>query len=157
MPCVASLYWLDGGCQGAAATSCSVSTPGIAFGNYNVFATTAVTSTATLTVSCTLSGALLATVNYTVSMSTGSSNTFVQRQMQGGGYTLGYNLYTSNTYSNVWGDGTGSTSTVSGSMTLYFFAPTGSATLTAYGQIPAQQDAGVSSAYTDNIIVTVSY
>ena len=139
--------------------SCGVSTPGLNFGGYDVFAAGAVNGNGTLSVTCNLnpppSGNT--TINYIVSLSTGSSNSFVQRQMQSGANTLGYNLYTSNTYSVVWGDGTGSTATLSGSMRLSNGHQSETDGLTVYGQIPPLQDAGVGNNYLDNVTVTVSY
>ncbi|HTS20917.1 MAG TPA: spore coat U domain-containing protein [Casimicrobiaceae bacterium] len=143
--------------QDALAVSCSASTVGVAFGAYDVFSSSPVPGTGSVKVNCSLTTETLVKVNYTISLATGSSNSFVQRTMAGGGSSLHYNLYTSNSYSTVWGDGSGSTATVSGSMTLIvFFSPTGSATVTVYGQVPALQDVTVSN-YQDNVTVTVSY
>ncbi len=141
-----------------AATTCGVSTPGLAFGNYDVFAASVTNGNATLTITCSLNpppGA--ATVNYTISMSTGISGSFVQRQMKSGVNALGYNLYTSNAYSVIWGDGTGTTKTVTGSLRLTSANPTQSVKPTVYGQIPALQDAAVANNYADNVTVTVTY
>ena len=74
-----------------------------------------------------------------------------------GADTLNYNLYTTNAYSVVWGDGTGSTVTVAGSMRLTSPNPTKTNTHTVYGRIPALQDAAVGSDYQDNVTVTVTY
>jgi spore coat protein U-like protein len=151
--------WLCLSTTAAVATpSCSVSTPGLNFGGYDVFAAGAVNGNGTLSVTCNLNPPPNnSTVNYIVSLSTGSSNSFIQRKMQSGANTLGYNLYTSNTYSVVWGDGTGSTATMSGSMKLKNNNPSQTNGLTVYGQIPALQDAGVGNNYLDNVTVTVSY
>lgn len=141
-----------------ASVTCSVSTPGLAFGSYDVFSAIATTGTGTLSVSCTLQASSPNTkVSYAISLSTGSSNSFVQRQMQSGGNTLGYNLYTDNTYSVVWGDGTGATTTVSGSMRLNGGHPSQTDMQTVYGRIPALQDAAVATNYLDNVTVTVTY
>ena len=140
-----------------AAVSCSVSTPGLAFGAYDVFAASAVSGAGTVSVTCSTVPAASGTANYTISLSTGRSNSFVQRQMQGSGYTLNYNLYTSNTYSVVWGDGSGATSTVKGTIKLTKANPSEMVNSTVYGQIPALQDTGVSPSYVDSITVTVSY
>lgn len=141
-----------------ATTTCTVSTPGLAFGSYNVFAAGATKVNATLSIKCTLTTPPNSvTVNYTISLSTGSSNSFVQRQMTSGANTLGYNLYTSNAYSVVWGDGTGTTKTVAGSMSLTSGNPTHTNTNTVYGQIPALQDVAVANNYSDNVTVTVTY
>lgn len=141
----------------AYAVQCSIATPGLAFGNYDVFAAAPTNGAGTISVTCSVnpSGGK---VSYTISLSAGSSNSFVQRQMQGSGYTLNYNLYTSNTYSVVWGDGSGSTSNVTGSMRLNKNTnPTQTNQHTVYGRIPALQDAGVSPNYLDTIIVTLNY
>jgi spore coat protein U-like protein len=151
--------WLCLSTTAAVATpSCSVSTPGLNFGAYDVFAAGAVNGNGTLSVTCSLAAKdKNTTVSYTISLSTGSSNSFVQRQMQSGANTLGYNLYTSNTYSVVWGDGTGSTATMSGSMKLTNAHQSETDGLTVYGQIPALQDAGAANNYLDNVTVTVNY
>ena len=151
--------WLCVTATNAAATpSCNVSTPGLAFGSYDVFAVGATNGNATLTVSCDLNPPPgNADVSYTISLATGRSNSFVQRQMKSGANAFGYNLYTTNAYSVVWGDGTGSTTTVSGSMRLKNTNPSQSNTHTVYGQIPALQDVAVASDYQDNVTVTVTY
>ncbi|HUH93751.1 MAG TPA: spore coat U domain-containing protein [Casimicrobiaceae bacterium] len=141
----------------AYAASCSVSTPGVAFGTYDVFAASPTSSTGSIKVTCTLGAELFVRVNYTVSLATGSSNTFVQRTMKSGANALGYNLYTSNAYSTVWGDGTGSTNTLGGSMTLSIFNTSDSVTMTVYGRVPALQDVAVANNYQDNVTVTVTY
>ena len=95
-------------------------------------------------------------VSYQVALSTGSAGSYVQRRMQSGANGLGYNLYTSNNYSQVWGNGSGSTRTVSG---LFLFgASTAPSTRrhTMYGRVPARQDVAV-GAYADNVLVTVTY
>jgi spore coat protein U-like protein len=141
-----------------AAPSCSVSTPGLNFGPYDVYAAGVTNSSGTLTVTCDLNPPPgNADVNYTISLSTGSSNSFVQRQMKSGANTFGYNLYTTNAHSVVWGDGTGSTATVLGSMRLTSPSPSKTNTHTVYGQIPALQDVAVASDYQDNVTVTVTY
>ena len=138
--------------------TCSVSSPGLAFGSYDVFAAGVTNGNATLTVKCDLNPPPgNADINYTISLATGSSNSFVQRQMKSGANTFNYNLYTSNAYSVVWGDGTGSTATVSGIMRLKNSNPSQSNTHTVYGQIPALQDVAVANNYQDNVTVTVTY
>jgi spore coat protein U-like protein len=141
-----------------AAFTCSVSTPGLSFGGYDVFATVATNGTATLSVTCSLiAPASDGNVSYAISLSAGHSNSFVQRQMFTGANVLGYNLYTTNTYAVVWGDGTGSTTTISGTMKLNKISnPSQTVKQTVYGRIPALQDAAVGS-YVDNVTVTVTF
>ena len=143
-----------------AAVTCSISTPGLAFGPYDVFAAAATKVNGTLNITCSLDAAdqgAQKLVPYVVALSTGSSNSFVQRTMKSGTNALGYNIYTSNAYSNVWGDGTGTTSTQSGSHVLNNGHPSLSTSFTAYGRIPALQDVAVASDYRDNITATVSW
>jgi spore coat protein U-like protein len=151
--------WLCLAATNAVATaSCAVSTPGLSFGSYDVYAAGATNGNATLTVSCNLNPPPgNADINYTISLSTGSGNSFVQRQMKSGANTFGYNLYTTNAYSVVWGDGTGSTATVSGSFRLTSPNPNQTKIHTVYGRIPALQDVAVASDYQDNVTVTVTY
>ena len=150
--------WLCLMTSAVATPSCNVSTPGLSFGSYDVYAAGVTNGNATLTIHCDLNpppGS--ADINYTISLATGSSNSFVQRQMKSGANTFGYNLYTTNAYSVVWGDGTGSSATVSGSMRLKNTNPSQSNTHTVYGQVPALQDVAVASNYQDNVTVTVTY
>jgi spore coat protein U-like protein len=144
----------------AAAVTCTISTPGLAFGSYDVFAAGATNGNATLSVTCSLDpldqGAQKL-VPYVISLSTGSSGSFVQRTMKSGSNALAYNIYTSNTYSVVWGDGTGSTATQSGSHVLNSGHPTLTSSFTGYGRIPALQDVAVASDYADNVTATISW
>jgi spore coat protein U-like protein len=154
---VAVLLWVVAAPVIAAGTvSCSVSATGLSFGSYDVFAASPITSTTTLSVTCTLTAGGTTTVNYAIALSPGSSSTFVQRQMKNGGNALGYNLYSDSARTTVWGDGTGSTQTVSGSMQVKPATPTLTNNFTVYGSVPALQDAAV-GAYSDNITITLTY
>lgn len=154
---VAVLLWAVAAPAVAAGTvSCSVSASGLSFGNYDVFAAGPITSTTTLSVTCTLTTGGATDVNYTVALSPGASSTFVQRQMKNGGNALGYNLYSDSARTTVWGDGTGSTQTVPGLMKVKPSTPSLTDNLTVYGSVPALQDAAV-GAYSDNITITLSY
>jgi spore coat protein U domain-containing protein, fimbrial subunit CupE1/2/3/6 len=156
----AAIAALSAAALDAAAVTCTVSTPGLAFGGYDVFAAAATNGNGTLTLTCSLDpsdqGAQKITP-YSFSLSTGSSGSFVQRTMKSGSNALGYNLYTSNTYAVVWGDGTGSTSTMSGTLILNGGHPTVTNTFTVYGRVPALQDAAVAADYRDNVTATVTY
>jgi spore coat protein U-like protein len=139
-----------------AAVTCTISAPALAFGAYDVFAGTLITSTTVISVTCTLTGAVNTTVPYTVSLSTGSSATYVQRTMKSGLNTLGYNLYTTVGRTTVWGDGTGATATVGGSLSLTTGTRSRTGTSTVFGAVPALQDSKV-GVYADNITMTVTY
>ncbi len=137
-------------------SSCQVSASNLAFGTYNVNSTSATTGTSTITVNCTKGTTF--TVAIDAGSNAGGASNFSARQMTDGATTpnyLAYQLYTSNSYSTVWGDGTNSSSTVTG---------TGAGpgvgnqiTETVFGQIPAQQNVPAGS-YTDGTVnVTVTY
>jgi spore coat protein U-like protein len=71
--------------------------------------------------------------------------------MTSGTYSLHYQIYTSAALSTVWGDGTGSSSTVAGGN-----GGVASQTLTGYGVISTSQYVTPGS-YTDTITVTLTY
>jgi spore coat protein U-like protein len=81
----------------------------------------------------------------------------VQRTLKIPTDQLGYNIYTSNTYSTVWGNGNGGSSSQSGSLMLTSGQPRRTENKTAFGRIPPLQDVSVSNNYVDNITVTVTY
>jgi spore coat protein U-like protein len=130
-----------------ARAACTVSATGVAFGTYNVFSTTPLDSTGTVTYTCQRGDARI-----TVALGTGSSGTYTTRTMRQGSQTLNYNIYTSTAFSGLWGNGTGGT--------YYWYDPdppdNRAVAITMYGRIPAQQDvsAGV---YTDTIQVLVNF
>ncbi len=128
------------------AAQCSASANGVAFGSYNSLAGLAVDSVGSVSVSCVLS------LGYTISLSPGGAGSFAPRQLNNGGNTLNYNLYTNPTYLTVWGDGSGGTGTVPGSIGLLLLP----VNHVVYGRIPAGQNAAAGS-YTDTISVTVTY
>jgi spore coat protein U-like protein len=76
----------------------------------------------------------------------------VTRTIANGGNTLNYNLYRDSARSQVWGDGSGSTFTVTGTGSGLLTA----STLTVYGDIAAAQDKPPGT-YTSTITVTVTY
>ena len=127
--------------------ACNVSATTLNFGAYNPAGATALSGTSTISVYCT-SGS-----PYTTSLNVGSGGgSFVTRTLLNGSDTLNFNLYRDAAYSQVWGDGTGSTFTVAGTGAGLLTANT----LTVYGQIPISQDKPVGT-YTSTITVTVSY
>ncbi|MGC1303552.1 MAG: spore coat U domain-containing protein [Caulobacteraceae bacterium] len=138
-------------CNPLSLCSCTASATGVSFGAYNPLSTTPNDATGTVTVSCILTVSL--TGSYTIALSTGASNSFTARSLQGGGSTLAYNLYVATARTQVWGDGTGGTQTVTGSFPAIL---TNTQSFNVFGRIPAGQNVPV-GAYTDTIIVTVTY
>ena len=129
-------------CSSASSAICTISTQNINFGSYDVFNNSSTESTGNIIVSCD------SVANYTISLSKGSG-TFLNRVLSFGSYLLSYNLYIDPARSNIWGDGSAGTLTVS------------SVTLTTinhvvYGRIPARQNAFPGN-YMDNVNVTISF
>jgi len=141
----------------AAAATCNtggnpptVTATTLSFGNYNAATVAATTSNGTVTVRCVSASRTLPT--FTIKLSQGSGASYAPRSMASGVNRLNYNIYTSNTYTTVWGDGTGAT-------VLQNYAAAAllnSKSFTAFGQIPANQYVRA-GAYTDTITVTVTY
>ncbi|HEX7027403.1 MAG TPA: spore coat U domain-containing protein [Gammaproteobacteria bacterium] len=125
------------------AVACTVTATNFQFGTIDPLIATDHQSSSTVTVTCP------GVTAYTVSLSPGGG-TYGQRQMASGGNTLNYNLYISSLYTSIWGDGTGSTSTVSGN------ADSSGSVLTVYGRLPHQPTA-IPGSYADSIVVTVTF
>lgn len=139
--------------------TCTTTATALNFGNYNPFSSGAGTSSSTITVTCSAVVGLFGggTVNYTIALNSGSSGTYSTRTMRSGTNSLNYNLYTASNYSTIWGDGSGGSSTVSGSGTITLLLSQFTNTHTVYGQIPASQTSVVPGSYTDTINVTLTY
>ena len=150
--------WAAGGLfmasSGHAAVTCAASATGVAFGNYSPLQTTATTSTGTVVVSCSATGAG-GTVTLLFDLSAGMSGSYSPRKMFSGTHTLTYNLYLNTAHTQIWGDGTGGTAAISTTLTV---TPrrAAQARQTVYGMIPSGQDVAAGS-YSDTIVVTVSY
>jgi spore coat protein U domain-containing protein, fimbrial subunit CupE1/2/3/6 len=130
-----------------AEAACTVSATGVSFGTYNVFTTTATTSTGTITYHCGN-----ADHNILISISTGSSGTYVARTLTRSSETLSYNLYLDSAFATVWGDG----SAVTGVYQKANPPNNSDVPLTVYGRITAQQDVTAGS-YSDTVIATVNF
>ena len=130
--------------------TCRVSATALTFAPY-VAGSGAVTGNSTVTVRCS-NGAI-----FLVGLGAGytAGTTQTQRLLASGAHTLQYNLYDSNTYTTVWGDGTGGT-------VVYVGVSTGFAStvaLTVYGKVPdsAPNKAVPPGTYSDTILVVLQY
>jgi spore coat protein U-like protein len=129
------------------ASACLVTANTLNFGPYSPTSATALTGTTNIFVNCT-SGS-----PFTAALNVGSGGgSFTGRTLVSGSNTLTFNLFRDSAWTQVWGDGTGSTFTVTG---------TGSGLLTSnsipvYGSIPISQDKPVGT-YTSLITVTITY
>jgi spore coat protein U-like protein len=139
-----------------ALVSCTTSAGGVNFGVYNPLSAAAAVANGSVNVTCNLLSGGSSNVSLNVSLSTGSSGSFATRSLSSGSYALGYNLYWSTAYTQVWGDGTGGSFYGTAALLLTPASPTQTVTGTVYGRIPATQDVG-EGVYNDTIVVTVSY
>jgi spore coat protein U-like protein len=125
-----------------------------AFGAYDTINPTSGTSPITLT--CTHTANPAFTFNYTIALSSGSGS-YAARQMTGAGDTLNFNHYTTAAHTTVWGDGTGGTATLSGSLTVPAGGNnSGSRTETVYGLIGGSQNVTPAALYTTLLPITVT-
>lgn len=135
--------------------ACTVSsTTNVSFGTaYNPLSGTPTEAQGTVTISCGDGTTSITSVALNVGTGGGS---FASRTMAQGGHTVAYNLYTTNAYAAVWGDGTGGSVTVGGGRDCHTPNP---CTFTAYGRIPGSQTTVIPSAtpYTSTITATVTW
>lgn len=131
--------------------SCTVSNSSINFGIYNPLDPLPNDNNAgSVTLSCNVAGNGAVPIDVALGVSGG---TFAERRLVNGTSSLAYNIFTSATYSTVWGDG-------SAGSTLQFGAITKSVTSVTwplYGRIPADQLTAVPGNYVDTVQVTVSW
>lgn len=125
----------------AAAATCSVSSPGVAFGGYDPLASAPTDGVGNIAVSCD------GVASYTIALGPGGGD-FTSRAMTNGSSALQYNLYTSPLRTTVWGDGSGNTSTVSDTATGGNYA--------VYGRINERQNV-TAGTYSDTLTITITY
>jgi spore coat protein U-like protein len=133
----------------ASVTSCTVTVSGIDFGTYTPLQSSALDINGTINIACT---GVTANNSVTIDLSTGLSNSYMTRTLVSGASTLSYNLYLDAGYTQVWGNGTGTSG--EGSVTITNGHP--NATLAIYGAVAAGQDPAPGS-YADMIQVSVNY
>jgi spore coat protein U-like protein len=131
----------------AAAQSCTVSVTSVSFGSYNVFNTSALDSSGSITYNCDNKAN-----NISISLGKGSSSTFSPRTMTKGGEALGYNLYTDASRTTIWGDGTSGTSVY----TRNNPPNNTNVSLAIYGRVGAAQDVSA-GAYFDTVLATINF
>jgi len=132
---------------GLAQADCSVGATSVSFGAYDVFSGAPNNNgIGTITLSCHGVGP-----SRIVTLSSGNSSDYTSRYMNNqilSGHII-YNLYTNSARTLIWGDGSGSSSTVHVSDSVF-------TTLSIYGEIPANQDVSVGY-YTDSITVAIHF
>ncbi len=132
----------------ALAASCTVSTGGVAFGAYDTLGVQPGDTSGNITVSCTGTAGEL--VNLTLSTATNTRN------LQGPRRSLLYQLYVDSSRTQIWGDGTSGTSTISGSITV---GSNGTVTQSyyVYGRIAGGQSAAEAGSYSDTLLVYLNW
>lgn len=137
--------------------TCSVSSLDLNFGGYDPFSAIHLDGTTSVQVSCTTNKGNETAPLITLSLSTGLSGSYLQRQLRDGfGNSLNYNLYRDAARTQVFGDGTqGSLSFTARNVPLSKFAPL-TATINVYGRIFSGQDPKVGS-YADQLIYTITF
>jgi spore coat protein U-like protein len=136
------------GVSASVSANCTISTSALAFPDVDPLSATPVDGTGGVTIACTNGASWSASAN----AGGGTGATFASRRMRtAGGDVLNYTLYTDSARTTVWGDGTGSSSTIANT-------GTGSAqSVTIYGRVPGGQTTARAGSYTDTVAVTVTY
>ena len=134
----------------AAHAACRVTTTGVNFGAYDVFAAAPRDTAGTVTVACDLNPPTDVTVAIGPSPTSGG---FQPRQMRHASQAdrMNYNLFAAPSMVTVWGDGSAGTSTV----LLRKVNRNRPVTTTIYGRIPSGQNVSV-GAYSDAVTVTIT-
>jgi spore coat protein U-like protein len=130
---------------------CNVTSTPVNFNTYDVFSPIPSDSAGSITVTC--NNPDKKTLPVSISISSGNAGIFTPRQMSqaAGPDRMKYNLFIDSPRTAIWGDGTGSTSTVTETVSrdVNINEP-------IYGRIPAQQNLSVGT-YSDTLTVTVTW
>lgn len=137
---------------GQAVPACTVMASGLNFGVMTFQNFSDIDSMGSIEISCNNPN-----VSYTILLSEGAG-TYAQRRMTANGQGLGYNIFTSATYTSIWGDGTGGTATVAGTVSSNANGQNNRGLHTLYGRVPLVSiREAYSGSYADLIAVTISY
>lgn len=134
----------------AAHAACGVTTTGINFGAYDVFAAVPRDSSGTVTVACDRNPPTDVIISIGASPTSGGFNPRQMRRTSGTD-RLNYNLFTTASMTTVWGDGSAGTSTVF----LRKVNRNHPVTTTIYGRTPPGQNVSV-GVYSDSVTVTIT-
>ncbi|MFX1680761.1 spore coat U domain-containing protein [Mitsuaria sp. CC2] len=131
-------------------SSCTVSGSALNFGSAIDPLTVGVPLDASSTLTVTCSNTTPYAVSLNAGTNAGGASNFTSRTMKSGANTLGYQLYLDSGRTTVFGDGTASSSTKSGT-------GSGSAqSISVYGRVPTLAGV-VPGSYTDTVTVTITY
>ena len=135
--------------------SCTTTTSNVTFGNYSPMAFGTTDTTGNIKVNCGVVAGLL--IPFSIAFSTGTSGSFTTRTLRNGANILNYNLYLDSAYTTIWGDGTGGTQVLNGSVLLDVLGLSPPQVFWIYGRIPGRQLTAVPGPYADSINVTLTY
>jgi spore coat protein U-like protein len=152
MLCLAGLLGLPA--SKAWSQTCGVAATNLAFGSYQPLSGLPSTSTATITVTCN-PGLIALLVSYTIQIGAGTGGSFAARSMGGTSTRLGYQLYRDALDTQIWGDGTAGTFSVTDGYLLGVLLPI-TRTYPGYGNIPGSQRVNI-GVYTDILPILLSY
>lgn len=145
--------------QARAAITCTASSTTINFGTFDVLSGGTLAGSGTIRVTCVSVGAPTTTVTYIASLSTGSSR---QMAPPSGTDRVAYEIYLDPGHTQIWGDGTGGTFTISGTLRVRANRTARSRPINYYGLItPGGQDVSAASptsptTYSQTMVVTVT-
>ncbi len=141
--------------------TCTASNATINFGPYPVLANTAVDGVGSFTVTCVSSGGAAGTILYTAALPPAS--TVRHLAPPSGTDRLSYALYVDSARTQIWGDGTSGTFTISGAVTVPRGGSVTDSAKTFYGRIsPGGQDVSAVSpgpsptTYSQALTITVT-
>jgi spore coat protein U-like protein len=138
----------------AFAQTCSVTATAVAFAIYNPNSSSPTDTTGTVSVSCSSSAPLL--VSYSIALSAGGGGSVATRSMSGGTSTrLSYQIYADLLRTQIWGDGSSGSATVSDGYPLLSATPV-TRQYTAFARAPARQVLQPSN-YSDFVMVLLTY
>ncbi len=118
------------------------------FGFYDTLSGTRLDSTGSVSIDCNLHTDVVLSIS-----ASPNSGGFNPRSMRNpsSGELLNYNLYRNSSRTEIWGDGTQGTYTVSGRVNRNFIR-----TWTIYGRIPSGQDVGIGN-YGEILVITLTF
>lgn len=127
--------------------ACVVTGGTLAFGNYDPTAGANLDQTGGFQVACTKGS-----TGVTIGLGLGANANASQRRLTNGADFLNYEIYKEAARTNVWGN-------AAAALVAYTPVTTSTATtFTVYGRIPSgQTDVGAGAAYTDTVVITVTF
>jgi spore coat protein U-like protein len=154
--CIVVLATLLGAPRDASATnavsSCSASSTGLTFPNYDLLGQAQQTGTGTITVQCTGTGT--DTIHVALSAGNSGSGTCTTRKMELSSSALTYNIYQDSALSTVWCSGSAKRLAVSITFPSKTTAETVNQNVTMYAEVTAGQSVAPGT-YTDTPTATV--